>query len=97
MGQLIRDTSPLVAFPKKVFMGFGAAEVESTQGRKVVVAMLNQVVTNFHAAGYDETTFRFVLEDEAKHNEGAWAKRLPDALKFLFGNWTPTPNEARDR
>jgi predicted alpha/beta superfamily hydrolase len=95
MGQLIRDTSPLVAFPKKVFMGFGAAEVESSQGRKAVVALLNQVVANFHAAGYDDTTFRVVLEDQAKHNEGAWAKRLPDALKFLFGSWTPQP-ETKD-
>jgi hypothetical protein len=26
-----------------------------------------------------------VVDDEAQHNEGAWAERLPGALKMLFG------------
>jgi predicted alpha/beta superfamily hydrolase len=94
MGQLIRDTAPLVAFPRKVFMGFGAAELAG-DGRKAGLAMLDRVVANFRAAGYDDQSFRYVLEDDAKHTESAWAKRLPDALKFLFGNWTPQP-EAND-
>jgi predicted alpha/beta superfamily hydrolase len=90
MGQLIRDTSPLVAFPQKVFMGFGAAELAG-DGQAKGLAMLDQVVTNFRAAGYDDKTFRYVLEQDAKHTESAWAKRLPDALKFLFGDWKPAP------
>ena len=94
MGQLIRDTAPLVAFPRKVFMGFGAAELAG-DGRKAGLAMLDRVVANFRAAGYDDQSFRYVLEGDAKHTESAWAKRLPDALKFLFGNWTPQP-EAND-
>lgn len=24
-------------------------------------------------------------------NESAWAKRLPDAMKFLFADWKPSP------
>jgi hypothetical protein len=34
-----------------------------------------------------------VLEQDAKHTESAWAKRLPDALKFLFADWQPGPQE----
>ena len=30
----------------------------------------------------------------AKHTETAWAKRLPDALKFLFANWKPEVQHA---
>lgn len=47
--------------------------------------------------GYDaaENRGKRVLEDQAKHTESAWAKRLPDALKFLLGNWKPQP-EAQD-
>jgi predicted alpha/beta superfamily hydrolase len=89
MGQLIRDTSPLVAFPRKVFMGFGAAELSEGKGRKHGLGLLDQVVANFHAAGYDDNTFRYVLEPDARHTESAWAQRLPDALKFLFGDWQP--------
>ncbi len=95
MGQLIRDTSPLVTFPRKVFMAFGAAELPEGKGREAGLAMLDQVVANFRAAGYEDNQFRYVLEDQAKHTESAWAKRLPDALKFLFGSWTPQP-EAKD-
>jgi len=91
MGQLIRDTAPLVAFPRKVFMGFGAAELPEGQGRTKGLAFLDTVVANFRAAGYGENSFRYVLEQDAKHTESAWAQRLPDALKFLFGDWKPAP------
>ena len=91
MGQLIRDTSPLVAFPRKVFMGFGAAELPEGEGRTKGLAFLDMVVANFRTAGYDESGFRYVLEQDARHTESAWAKRLPDALKFLFGDWKPQP------
>jgi predicted alpha/beta superfamily hydrolase len=91
MGQLIRDTSPLVAFPRKVFMGFGAAELSEGTGRKHGLALLDIVVANFRAAGYDDGAFRYVLEEDAKHTESAWAKRLPDALKFLLADWKPSP------
>jgi predicted alpha/beta superfamily hydrolase len=94
MGQLIRDTSPLVTFPRKVFMAFGAAELPEGKGREAGLAMLDQVVTNFRAAGYDDQQFRYVLEEGAKHTESAWAKRLPDALKFLFADWKPSPPQS---
>jgi len=76
-------------------MGFGAAELPEGQGRTKGLAFLDTVVANFRAAGYDESSFRYVLEPDARHTESAWAKRLPDALKFLFGDWKPQP-EAND-
>jgi predicted alpha/beta superfamily hydrolase len=91
MGQLIRDTSPLVAYPNKVFMGLGKPEMGEGENAKKGLALFDALAANFHAAGYDENSFRYVLEDDAKHTESAWAKRLPDALKFLFGDWKPQP------
>jgi predicted alpha/beta superfamily hydrolase len=91
MGQLIRDTSPLVAYPRKAYMGFGAAELGEGKNAEKGLALLDKVVANFRAAGYDENSFRYVLEPDAKHTESAWAKRLPDALKFLFADWKPAP------
>jgi len=29
-------------------------------------------------------TLQYVVEEEAEHNEAAWARRLPDALRFLL-------------
>jgi predicted alpha/beta superfamily hydrolase len=91
MGQLIRDTSPLVAVPRKVFMAFGSAEMSRGEGERLVQGFFATVAANFKAAGYDDSNFRYVYEPGAKHTESAWARRLPDALKFLFGDWKPQP------
>lgn len=34
--------------------------------------------------GLGQDRFKLVIDPDAVHNEEAWAKRLPDALKFLF-------------
>jgi hypothetical protein len=91
MGQLIRDTSPLVAVPRKVFMAFGSGEISRGEGERLVQGFFATVAANFKAAGYDDSNFRYVYEQDAKHTESAWAKRLPDALKFLFAGWQPSP------
>jgi predicted alpha/beta superfamily hydrolase len=91
MGQLIRDTSPLVALPRKVFIAFGGEEVSHGAAEKQVQGFFATVSANFKAAGYEDSNFRYVYEEGAKHTESAWAKRLPDALKFLFADWQPEP------
>jgi len=91
MGQLVRDTSPLVAMPRKVFVAFGGKEGPDPVTSERMIGMIRQVESNFQAAGYDETNFRFVVDPDAVHTEAAWEKRLPGALSFLFGDWTPTP------
>lgn len=94
MGQLVRDTSPLVAMPSKVFMAFGGKESSDPAGNGKMVGLVRQVEANFHAAGYDATNFRTVVEADAEHNEAAWKGRLPDALTFLFGDLQRTPKPA---
>ncbi len=87
MGQLARDTGPLAALPERVFVGFGGREISDPQAKALMDRLLGTVESNFRAAGYDDRRFRYVLDPEAAHNEDAWAKRLPDALTFLFGDW----------
>lgn len=91
MGQLVRDTSPLIAMPEKVFMAFGGKEAGDPAVSERLIDLVRRVETNFRAAGYDETNFRVVVEPEAMHTEAAWEKRLPGALAFLFGEWKPEP------
>ena len=91
MGQLVRDTSPLAAMPGKVFVAFGGKEASDPVISEKMIGFVRQVETNFHAAGYDATNFRTVVEPDAEHTETAWANRLPGALTFLFGDWKPTP------
>jgi predicted alpha/beta superfamily hydrolase len=86
MGQLVRDTSPLVALPKRVFVAFGGKEGDDPKIIEKMVGLIRVVEHNFREAGYDEGSFRFVFEPDARHDEIAWAKRLPGALTFLYGN-----------
>jgi predicted alpha/beta superfamily hydrolase len=91
MGQLVRDTSPLVARPVRVFVAFGGKEASDPVIGEKLIGLVRQVESNFRAAGYDDSNFRFVLDPEAEHTEMAWEKRLPGALTFLFGDWNPAP------
>jgi predicted alpha/beta superfamily hydrolase len=95
MGQLVRDTSPLVALPVKVFVAFGGKE--GTDGAIVgkLIGLIRVVESNFRAAGYDDSNFRFVVDPAAEHTESAWAGRLPDALTFMFGDWREIPQPPR--
>lgn len=87
MGQLVRDTSPLVVMPRKVFVGFGGKEASDPAINAKMVGLVRQVESNFLAAGYDDTNFRVVVDADAAHTEAAWEQRLPRALAFLFGDW----------
>lgn len=85
MGQLVRDTSPLVTMPKRVFVGFGGKESSDKAVSDRLIGLVRQVESNFHAAGYDASTFQVVVDADAQHTEAAWEQRLPGALTFLFG------------
>ncbi|MDQ3286686.1 MAG: alpha/beta hydrolase-fold protein [Pseudomonadota bacterium] len=91
MGQLVRDTSPLIAMPEKVFMAFGGKEAGDPAISERLIDLVRRVETNFRDAGYDETNVRVVVEPDAMHTEAAWEKRLPGALTFLFGEWKQEP------
>lgn len=91
MGQLVRDTSPLAALPVKVFVGFGGKEADDPVISEKLVGFVRALETNLHAAGYDDSNLRVVIDPQAQHTEAAWESRLPGALTFLFGDWKPTP------
>ena len=95
MGQLVRDTNPLISMAAKVFVGGGGRESDYPPVNEKIVGLLRMVEANFRAAGYDESRFRLVVDPDAIHTEDAWAKRLPGALEFLFGDWQETPVPAR--
>lgn len=97
MGQLVRDTDPLVAMPAKVFLGFGGRETGDPGIDARLAGLVQRVETNFRAAGYDDSNLRFVLDPEARHTEAAWEQRLPEALTFLFGEWRPPGGQPAER
>ena len=89
MGQLVRDTGPLVAWPVKVVIATGGKENANPDATRFMIDLIRTVERNFRAVGYDESTIRVTVDPEARHDEVAWAKRFPDAVKFLFADWPP--------
>jgi hypothetical protein len=80
--------------PRKVFFGFGGKEAGDPAISARMIGLIRIVESNFRAAGYDDSNFRFVVEPDALHTESAWAARLPGALTFLLGDWKEPPAPA---
>lgn len=83
-GELVRHTSFLVMAPMKVFMAFGGQEWDMPGGTEAQVKMIRAVEANLKNALLSPSEVLYVYDADAAHNEQAWAKRLPDALTFLF-------------
>jgi len=82
--KLVRETSYLAMAPLRVFMALGGKEGDHPEGNEAEVRMIRQVETNLKNALMSPSEVKVVLDPEARHNEEAWAKRLPEAITFLF-------------
>lgn len=59
------------------------------QAHSIYLEGVRELHNRILAAGYVEgDSYRYVEEDGALHDEPAWARRLPDALRFLLGSAT---------
>ena len=83
-GEIIRYTSSLPMAPTKVFMAFGGQEWDTREATDAQVKMIRAVEANLKNSLRSPAEVLFVYDADAKHNEAAWAKRLPQALTFLF-------------
>jgi len=82
--EIVRYTSPQPGGPVRVFMGFGGKETDMPEGNAAEVKAIRMVESNLKNALVFPSEVKFVYDPEARHNEEAWAKRLPEAMEFLF-------------
>jgi predicted alpha/beta superfamily hydrolase len=82
--EIVRYTSPLPVGPLRVFMGYGGKENDMASANEAEIKVIRMVETNLKNAMVWPSEVRFIYDAEAHHNEEAWAKRLPEALTFLF-------------
>jgi len=74
-------------WPEQIFVGVGGKEVSrdaTDSARNRLYAKWNREVCGRVAEEIGASSAKFVLEDDAVHNEDAWAERFDDALLFLF-------------
>jgi predicted alpha/beta superfamily hydrolase len=84
--QLIRLSRGVKRWPERVFLAAGTAEAGRKDRDQSMVDDVRELTAILRRAGLDDNRLRLVVEDGATHHESAWARRLPQALAFLFGN-----------
>jgi predicted alpha/beta superfamily hydrolase len=81
-GQAIYDlVREVPAPPGRLYLDHGTRENSAARMARLL-----------RAKGYaDEADLRYVAEPGGEHRETAWARRLPDALRFLLRPYVPVP------
>lgn len=78
--------------PGRIYMDMGTAEGgRSTRWRFLTPLVKGRTCADTRRMkqllarkGYTGNRLRYIEEQDAEHNEAAWARRLPDALRFLL-------------
>jgi predicted alpha/beta superfamily hydrolase len=77
-----RNTKP----DARVYIDVGDSEMpEDEQTRRRYVEGFERMTSLLRSRGFDNGSLRAVLERGGAHHETDWARRLPDALRFLLG------------
>ena len=83
--QLLRESRQVKMWPDRVYLATGTAEAGRKDKDQRMVNDVRALAANLRRAGLNDKRLRLVIEEDASHNEGAWAHRFPEALGFLFG------------
>lgn len=87
--QLLRASRAFRQWPARIFMAMGTREAGNQERDRQVVEDVRELEGILRHAGLDESRLRVNIDAGATHSEGAWAKRFPEALSFLFGSGNP--------
>ena len=80
--------------PERIYIGVGTNEggqpncIPGDLNKEAVQDVL-RFQKILQARKYDERRLKVVVEQCALHNENAWARRFPNAVRFLFGDYSP--------
>jgi predicted alpha/beta superfamily hydrolase len=85
-GQLLKDAEAAKQLPQKMFVAMGTKETKDPEYNAQLVKDVEELQTILRKKGMGPERLRVVVENDAVHNEGAWSRRLPEALIFLYGH-----------
>ena len=75
-----------VSAPLRLWIDMGTREGKSDGGRKQLVDNAKELESILRTRGGESLQVHLFIAEDAQHNEDAWSKRLPDALRFAsFG------------
>jgi len=83
--QILRESRRFREWPARVFLGVGDKETGNEDKNFEIVDDVRDLAEILRRSGLHEQRLRMKIDEDAGHNEGAWAARFPEALAFLFG------------
>lgn len=81
---MIRFSRNVKAWPEWIYLATGTAEAGNADRDRSMVDDVREMAAILRRSGMDDRDLRLVIDEDATHHESAWAKRFPEALKFLF-------------
>ena len=82
--RVIADAWHASHWPQRVFLGVGTKEAGRDDRSERVVRDVRDLERAMRTSLGDDR-LRVMVEQGAPHSESAWARRFPEALRFLFG------------
>lgn len=75
----------VAVWPQRVYIAQGTKEYGREADDLRLVQFTKELGEAIGGSGLDASRLKVIIEPEAPHHERAWAKRLPEAMTFLFG------------
>src|SRR5271166_6986063 len=85
-GQLLKDAEQAKQLPQKMYLAVGTSETKDPEFNAQVVKNVDELQTILRKKGMGPSRLKVVVDEGGVHNEGAWSRRLPEAMLFLYGH-----------
>jgi predicted alpha/beta superfamily hydrolase len=82
---LLRKARRAPRWPARVYLGVGTTETGRAEIDREAVQNVRALESILRERNLGSKRLKVIVRDGATHSEDAWAARLPDALRFLFG------------
>jgi len=82
--QSLRESRSVNWWPERILLATGTAETGRKDRDQSVVNDVRELAGVFRRAGLDDERLKLVIEEGGSHHESSWARRFPDALRFLY-------------
>jgi predicted alpha/beta superfamily hydrolase len=84
--KILGESRRFQGWSERVYLGMGTRESGDAAKDEKFAADARELAELLRAAGLDEHRLKVNIEEGAAHSESAWARRLPGALEFLYGD-----------
>jgi predicted alpha/beta superfamily hydrolase len=83
--RILDDVREAAALPQRVHLAMGTVEARAPDTSARVLQDALDLAALLRSKGFGPRRLRVQIEEGARHHERYWARRLPGALRFLFG------------